>query len=136
MKKTVLSIAIVILIFVVGVIVLGKPNTNPENNSTGAAQYSESENIEIRDGVQFITITARGGYSPKLTKATANTPTKLTVKTEGTYDCSAVLAIKDIGFRKVLQPTGNEEIDLGVPEVGSLQGVCAMGMYNFYIDFE
>lgn len=136
MKKAVLSITVVILIFVFGVILLGKPTANPDNNSTEAAQYSESKNIEIRDGVQFITITAEGGYSPKLTKATANTPTKLIVKTDSTYDCSAVLAIKEIGFRKVLQPTGNEEIDLGVPEIGSLQGVCAMGMYNFYIDFE
>lgn len=95
---------------------------------------SQSQNIEIRDDIQYITINARGGYSPRISVAQPNIPTKLVVKTNETFDCSASLTIRDVGFQKVLQPTGEETIDLGIlKEGGTIQGVCSMGMYSFQI---
>ncbi|MES3032257.1 MAG: hypothetical protein V4699_03405 [Patescibacteria group bacterium] len=94
------------------------------------------ENSEIRDGVQYITINAQGGYSPRVTEARSGIPTKLIMKTNGTYDCSLSLVIRSIGFQKILPQTGETEIDLGIPKVGvPLEGVCGMGMYNFRINF-
>jgi plastocyanin domain-containing protein len=94
---------------------------------------SSAGNVVIRDGIQYITINARGGYSPKSTQATANIPTKLIIKTNGTYDCSSALVIRSIGYQKILPPTGEEVIDLGTPTVQTLQGLCTMGMYSFTI---
>ncbi|HEY9583073.1 MAG TPA: hypothetical protein VJK09_02040 [Candidatus Paceibacterota bacterium] len=95
------------------------------------------QNSEIRDGVQYITINAKGGYSPKVSVAKAGIPTKLIIKTNGTYDCSAALVIRSVGFQKILPQTGETEIDLGVPKVGvPVQGICGMGMYNFQIEFQ
>jgi plastocyanin domain-containing protein len=95
---------------------------------------TQSQNIEIRDGVQYVTVTAKGGYSPRTTEIKGGLPTKLVVKTDGTYDCSASLVIRSTGFQKILQPTGEEVIDLGTPKSGdNVQGVCGMGMYNFQI---
>ncbi len=94
------------------------------------------QNIEIKDGVQYITVDAKGGYWPKVSEAQAGIPTKLVIKTNGTYDCSAALVIRSIGFKKVLAQRGEEIIDLGVPKAGEpLRGVCSMGMYSFQVQF-
>lgn len=129
MNKTVYIIITLALVVGIGIVFLGdsKNNTDPG----GSAQ-----NVEIKDGVQYVTINAKGGYSPKVSTAKAGIPTKLIVKTDGTYDCSASLVIRSVGFQKILAQTGEEVIDLGTPKVGQpLQGLCGMGMYSFKINF-
>lgn len=103
--------------------------------STGTGEVAQPQNVEIRDGMQYVTVTAKGGYSPKVTQIKSGIPTKLVVKTDGTYDCSASLVVRSIGFQKTLQSSGEEEIDLGTPKSGEdVQGVCGMGMYSFQIE--
>lgn len=104
----------------------------------GGGKNSESvQNVEIRDGVQYITINAKGGYFPRESVAKAGVPTKLIVETDGTYDCSASLVVRSAGFQKLLPQTGETEIDIGIPKAGvPLQGVCGMGMYSFNVDFQ
>lgn len=96
----------------------------------------QTRTVEIKDGVQYVTITAKGGYFPRTSELAGGLPTKLVVKTDGTYDCSAALVVRSAGFQKILQPTGEEIIDLGVPASGEkVQGVCSMGMYAFALNF-
>ncbi len=124
---------IIIFSLVIGffIILLGQSsNKNNLNDSTSI------QNVEILDNIQYITINAQGGYSPRLSVAEANIPTKLIMKTNGTYDCSLALVIRSIGYQKMLSPTGEEIIDLGMPQKGRVQGLCSMGMYGFVIDFE
>lgn len=131
MNKTTSIIITLALVVGLGIILLGgsKDNINTATNEAG-------ENSEIKDGIQYITVNARGGYSPKVSMAKAGIPTKLIVKTNGTYDCSASLVIRAVGFQKILSQTGEEVIDIGIPKAGEpLQGVCGMGMYNFLINF-
>lgn len=130
MNKTASIIIAIALVIGIGIVFLGQSKNNPGSDGTGSAQ-----NVEIRDGVQYVTINARGGYSPKISTAQANVPTKLIVKTNGTYDCSAALVIRSIGYQKILPNTGEEIIDLGTPQTGTLQGLCSMGMYNFAVNF-
>ncbi len=105
-----------------------------DRSSSSGGEVAQSQNVEIRDGVQYVTVTAKGGYSPRLTEIKGGIPTKLVVKTNGTYDCSASLVVRSVSFQKILQPTGEEIIDLGTPKSGEkVQGVCGMGMYNFQI---
>ena len=102
------------------------------NTDTG----TPPQNVEVREGVQYITVNAKGGYSPKVSSAQAGIPTKLIVKTNGTYDCSASLVIRSLGFQKILARTGEEVIDVGTKEAGSsLKGTCGMGMYSFAVNF-
>ena len=113
------------LIVVMGIIFTGESDSESAQN-----------NIEIRNGIQYITINAKGGYSPGISAAKAGIPTKLIVKTESTYDCSAALVIRSVNFQKILPQTGETEIDLGIPKAGEpLQGICGMGMYSFQINF-
>lgn len=128
-KNTILSI-IISMILVGGT--LYYVSDKPEAISGGSVV--ESRNTEIIDGVQYVTITAKGGYSPRVTQISGGLPTKLIVKTNGTYDCSASLVVRSVGFQKILQPTGEETIELGIPKSGDkIQGVCGMGMYSFLI---
>lgn len=142
-NKTAIIIIIVGLVIGLGIIFLGgvKGNNSGNNkqNKTNTNEISTNtvENSVIKDGIQYITIDAKGGYSPRVSTAKAGIPTKLIVKTNGTYDCSAALSIKSVGFQKILARTGEETIDLGTPVAGTpIRGVCGMGMYNFVVNFE
>lgn len=103
-------------------------------NSTNSSE-TQIPNVEIIDGVQYITVNAKAGYFPRKSSAQANIPTKLIVSTKNTYDCSLALSIRSINYQKILSNTGEEIIDLGIPTVGQIKGTCSMGMYNFTIDF-
>ena len=126
MNKKVSIIITLGLIVGIGIIFMDSPNKN-----------LPQDNVEIKNGIQYVTINAQGGYSPQVSSARAGMPTKLIMKTNGIYDCSASLVIKSIGFQGILPQTGETEIDLGIPKAGEpLQGVCGMGMYSFDINFE
>lgn len=129
MNKTISIIITIVFVIGIGILFFGPSKKAP---STGIPL---AQNVEIRNGIQYVTIHARGGYSPSVSTAQANIPTKLTVKTNGTYDCSAALVIRSIGYQKILPNTGEEIIDLGTPQTGTLRGLCSMGMYNFAVNF-
>lgn len=134
MNKTASLIITSALVVCIGIIFLGGSKLN--GNAKTATSATAVQNSEIRNGIQYITIDAKGGYSPKISTAKAGIPTKLIVKTNGTYDCSASLTIRSIGYQKILPQTGQTEIDIGTPKAGEpFQGVCGMGMYNFSINF-
>ncbi|OHA24242.1 MAG: hypothetical protein A3D50_00685 [Candidatus Taylorbacteria bacterium RIFCSPHIGHO2_02_FULL_44_12] len=131
MNKTVSIIITLTLVIGISIVFLGDSKSSNNAGTDGSVQ-----NVEIKDGVQYITINAKGGYSPKVSTAKADIPTKLIIKTDGTYDCSASLVIRSVDFQKILAQTGEEVIDLGTPKAGQpLRGICGMGMYNFSINF-
>jgi plastocyanin domain-containing protein len=104
-------------------------------NSSPAPVAVAINNVSQIDGKQIIDVQVKGGYTPKRTTAKAGVPTILRFNTNGTFDCSSAVRIPSIGISKNLPPSGTIEIDLGTPQVAILQGVCAMGMYSFQIDF-
>jgi plastocyanin domain-containing protein len=114
----------------------GKGNIKNEQLGDNNKETEQVSNIEMKDGIQYITINAKGGYLPRISTAKAGIPTKLIVKTNNTYDCSASLVMRSIDYQKVLEKTGEEVVDLGTPEVGPFQGTCGMGMYNFQVNFK
>lgn len=131
MNKTASIIITLGLVIGIGIIFLGGPK-----NDTDLASDQAGQNVEMKDGIQYVTIEARGGYSPEISTAKAGVPTKLILKTNGTYDCSSSLVIRSIEYQKILPQTGEEIIDLGIPEADTpLQGTCGMGMYNFLVNF-
>ena len=124
MNKIALIIITLGLVFVLGFIFFGGSNT------------TSVQNVEIKDGVQYVSIDAKGGYFPRVSKAKAGVPTKLIMKTAGTFDCSAALVIQSLNYQKILPQDGETEIDIGIKKIGeNLQGLCSMGMYNFVIEF-
>ena len=123
------SIALSILIAVVmigGAIILSRDKSDfPE----------QVNNVEIIDGEQVVTISAKGGYLPRKSTAKAGIPTRIQFETSGTFDCSSVVRIARLDITQTLPQTGLTTIDIGSHEVGTLQGSCGMGMYPFEIEF-
>lgn len=94
------------------------------------------QNVSMEGEKQIIEIDAKGGYSPQLTTVKAGVPTVLRLKTNGTYDCSSGLSIPALGYQKTLEATGVTDIEVSAQLAkGTLEGVCAMGMYNFTVKF-
>ncbi|HZX01083.1 MAG TPA: cupredoxin domain-containing protein [Candidatus Paceibacterota bacterium] len=107
-----------------------------DSNLSDTASSQTINNVSMLDGKQIITISAKGGYLPRVTTAKADIPTIIKVDTRGTFDCSSALVIPSLGYRKNLPPSGETLIDVPPQKTGtSLQGLCAMGMYNFSINF-
>lgn len=130
MSKSSLIAVTIIILAVFGFIFIVGSQSGEDANSLPV------ENSEIKDGVQYVTITARGGYTPRVSSAQAGIPTKLIMKTTGSFDCSSSLVIRAVGFQEILPRTGETVIDLGTPEKGvPIEGVCGMGMYSFKINF-
>ncbi len=133
MNKTASIIITIAIIVGLGIIFVGDSKSK---DNTNIATNQAIQNSVIKNGVQYITINAKSGYSPRVSIAQAGIPTKLIVKTDGTYDCSESLAIHSIGYQKILPQTGKTEIDIGTQKAGeTLQGVCGMGMFSFQIKF-
>jgi len=123
----------VIISIVVSVLLVGGAFWLSARSSGGGGG---SATATIVGGVQYVDITAKGGYSPRVIEAKAGMPTVLRMKTNGTFDCSASLVIPKLSYQKFLQPSGTEEILIPAEQaVGTVQGLCSMGMYNFQIRF-
>jgi plastocyanin domain-containing protein len=139
MNKTATIIIITGLVIATGIVFFGRSNINTNNDTVTPKIESPTEsvqNVEIKDGVQYITINAKGGYSPRVSLAKAGIPTKLIFKTNGAYDCSSSVIIRSLNYQKVLPRTGEEIVDIGVPKANvPLGGTCGMGMYSFSINF-
>lgn len=141
MKKTISIIITALLIVAIGYVLLQNPKL-PENKQTKSSSgilqsiALPTSNVTIKDNIQYITVSAKGGYTPTLSIAKGGMPTKLIVKTDGTYDCSSSLVVRSTGYRGMLPATGETMVDLTSPKAGeTIQGICSMGMYSFNVKF-
>ena len=126
MNKTSLIAITILILGVFGFVFIMGSSGNP----------AVVKNVEVKDGIQYVNIDAGGGYSPKVSLAKAGIPTKLIVKTSGSFDCSSLLSIRSVGFEKVLPPTGETEVDVGVPVAGvPLRGPSSIVIYSFFFNF-
>ena len=124
-----------IIVLILGVVVAGAVMLSTGRESKQAVVPSAS-NVSVMDGTQVVDIAVKGGYAPKVTSAKANMPTKLRMKTEGTFDCSSGVTIPSLGIRQILPSTGTTDIEIPAQKAGTtLAGVCSMGMYNFSVNF-
>lgn len=132
MKSTILSIIIASITVASAVVFSSGLNGGAKQN-----KVEQVDNVQVVEGVQYVNIFAKTGYSPRNSIVKPDIPTKLVVKTENTYDCSLALVIRSVGFQKMLESTGEEVIDLGALNSGDkISGTCSMGMYSFNIKVE
>lgn len=131
--------AIVLAGIIIGGVLFSRGVNTDNSAAAGVIQTGSASTGQavIEDGVQYVDITARGGYAPRVTKAKAGMPTVIRVQTENTYDCSSSLVVPDIGYQTSLPASGTTEITVPADKTqGTLRGLCAMAMYQFEIDFE
>ncbi len=125
MKQAIIGILLTVTI-IVGVVVLTR-----DGASDGVVKSAD-----VTNGTQVINITAKGGYSPRQTKARANMPAVLKMKTQGTFDCSSTLNIPALNYQETLPASGETTINIPAQKTGTtIEGFCSMGMYYFEIQF-
>ena len=119
---------------IVGLLIITQVFTRGESN---LKRGGRADAVAMENGVQVITMTAKGGYSPQYVEAKSGLPTELHVVTSGTFDCSSSLVIPSLGYSTLLEPTGTTTITIPAEQArGSLEGTCGMGMYSFTIAFK
>ncbi len=123
-----------ISILIVGVIIAGFFIFSGRQNS--GTPVVNAQNVTMENGIQIVEVNVKGGYSPSQSMAKAGIPTVLRFKTDGTFDCSSAIRIPSMNISKNLPQTGSTDIDVGNPQLGTLQGVCGMGMYRFSVNFQ
>ena len=82
----------------------------------GQTQTAQNEILGKTDtveGIQYLDLTAKGGYFPSVINAKADIKTILRVKTASTFDCSSALTIPKLKIRKNLPPTASTEVLIG-----------------------
>lgn len=130
MKATTISIIVAV------VLIGGAFMFTGNKNSKGSDQVANANNVSIVDGKQIIEISAKGGYRPSNSIAKAGIPTVIRFNTNGTFDCSATVRIPSMNISKTLPQSGSTDIDVGSPQVGTLNGTCGMGMYRLQVAFQ
>jgi plastocyanin domain-containing protein len=93
-------------------------------------------NVSVVDGKQIVEISAKAGYTPRVSQVKAGLPTVLRVDTQGTFDCSSQIRVPSLDISRSLPPSGVTDIALGTLELGVLQGTCGMGMYPFELNVQ
>lgn len=130
MLKNLKNIAIAILLGISLIWIL-----TPNTDKTGVTP-NNSVTVREENGIQYIHILAKAGYTPGQAQAKANMPTVLEVETKGTYDCSSTINIPQIGYRNSLSPTGTTKIEIPKDKTSEpLEILCGMGMYRATVNF-
>ncbi len=125
-------IALIVAVFIiVGALMFAGVTVNAPKSP-----YAEGDNVHMEGEKQVIEIDAKGGYLPRKSVAKAGVTTVIRFNTSGTFDCSASVRIPSLNVSQVLPQSGSTDIDIGVQNVGPLQGSCGMGMYPFEVVFE
>lgn len=127
MKATIISI------LMAGVIIGG--SILLVNSKDAAGPTVDANNVTVVDGKQIIEISARGGYQPRKSIAKAGIPTIIRFNTNGTFDCSSAVRIPSLNISENLPLSGSTDIDIGIGQLGTLNGTCGMGMYPFEVEF-
>lgn len=104
------------------------------NNPDSESQRISTSNVSVVDGQQIIEISAKAGYTPRVSEVRAGIPTILRINTQGTFDCSSQIRIPSLDISRSLPPSGVTDIALGTLTLGTLHGSCGMGMYPFQFD--
>lgn len=125
----ILTSVVFALAIIVGALILVKSGRGV------GGDVAHGTNVVIENGTQIVTITAKGGYSPRQSVAKAGLPTVVRFETSGTFDCSSSVIIPSLNIGKQLAFSGATDVDVGTSQAGPLKGSCGMGMYPFEIDF-
>lgn len=128
-----LSFFLIAFILIIGYLLIKITKSSTPTIDDGA----NSNVVVIQDNVQYINVSAKGGYFPNAINAAANTDTVLRVKTANTFDCSSAISIPALNYKAHLPPSGMTEIKIPPQKENTvIKGACSMGMYKFNINFK
>ena len=84
----------------------------------------------IRDGVQEVNITVKGGYSPDLIHVQQGVPLRLNFDRQESGDCTSRVVFADFGASKTLPAFGSATLEFTPDKVGEFDFACGMNMIH------
>lgn len=130
------GISISILLIIVSIFLIGNGNSDNIAGASKATLGANTVGTVNTEGKQILELVAKGGYSPNVINAKANTDSVLRVKTNSTFDCTSTVNIPALGINKNLPSTGTTDIAIKAQAPGAeIVGTCAMGMFRFTLKF-
>ncbi len=96
----------------------------------GPDRKSEAAVARSEGGVQEITMTVKGGYTPDTLVLEQGLPARLVVRREEAGECSEELVIADLHVKKFLPPHETTTIEFTPDRAGTFRMTCGMGMLH------
>jgi P-type Cu+ transporter len=85
---------------------------------------------ELADGVQRVTVTVRGGYSPDVIRARPGVPLELVFDRQESGDCTSRVVFPDLAVSASLPADERTTVRLVPPAAGSFGFACGMNMIH------
>lgn len=85
---------------------------------------------ELSGGVQEVTITVKGGYSPDVIQVTEGVPLRLTFDRQEAGDCTSRVVFADFAASKTLPAFGSATLEFTPDKVGEFDFACGMNMIH------
>lgn len=89
-----------------------------------------SSRAQMRDGVQEIEVTVRGGYSPERIEVGRGDPVRLVFDRQETGDCTSRVVFSDFGINKSLPAYEKTAVELVPDQAGEFGFACGMNMVH------
>ncbi|CRK55286.1 Lead, cadmium, zinc and mercury transporting ATPase; Copper-translocating P-type ATPase [Alloactinosynnema sp. L-07] len=85
---------------------------------------------DMRDGVQEVEITVKGGYSPNLIRVRQGTPVRMVFDRRESGDCTSRVVFADLALSKSLPAFGKATVEFLPERTGRLGFACGMNMVH------
>jgi len=89
-----------------------------------------SRRAELADGVQVITVTVKGGYSPDVIQVAAGVPVRMLFDRQESGDCSSRVVIPDFRVNQALPAYATTAVELLPEKPGDYEFACGMNMIH------
>ena len=90
----------------------------------------ESRRAELRDGVQELVVTVKGGYSPDRIEVTQGVPVRLVFDRQESGDCTSRVVFADFGINRSVPAYAQTTVELVPGEAGEFGFACGMNMVH------
>jgi len=90
----------------------------------------KTRRADVEDGVQVLTVTVKGGYSPDLIEVSAGTPVRLMFDRQETGDCSSRVVIPDFRINQALPAYATTAVEFLPRQAGEYEFACGMNMLH------
>jgi len=85
---------------------------------------------ELAGGVQRVTVTVRGGYSPDMIRVRQGVPVEVTFDRQESGDCTSRVVFPDLALSTALPAFERTTVRLNPPSVGEFGFACGMNMIH------
>ena len=85
---------------------------------------------EVKEGIQEIEVTVKGGYQPAAMRVKVGTTLRLNITRRESSTCGEEIIFSDFGQRVHLPEGKTVTVELRPEKVGEYDYHCAMGMYR------